>query len=543
MRSLNIADLYEAVADAIPNRVAVICHGDRRTYADLDRRANKLAHYLESVGIEPGQHIAIHMRNRMEYVEALIACLKIRAVPINVNFRYTDSELDYLYNDSDSVCVIVEDTFYASARSALTQCARVRHTVVVDTQELGPNSHGSATNFEFEDRSVSGYEDALALQPDTRGFGPRSEKDHFVIYTGGTTGMPKGVLWQHEDFYYAALTGANTRGAPHHRLKDVVAAAVANSDAQIYLLTAPLMHGAAIYSLLTALLMGEPRVLTHSFDAMEVLRLIDAEKITGLTVVGDAIARPIADALLAQGKNYDLSSLQLIVSGGALFSQHLKDEIRALLPGIQIKDAFGASETGNDGIVEYADDGARLLRSNPNMVLLDDQFRAIDVKAGVTGFIARKGHVPLAYYNDEQKTATTFPTIDGIRYAVLGDMGRLQEDGTIVLLGRGSTCINSGGEKIYPEEVEQAIKSHPAVFDALVAGTPDRRFGERVGAVVQLRSGFESVETASIVEYCREHLAGYKIPRSLVVVPAVQRSPSGKADYRWARTVIADEDH
>lgn len=541
--SLNIADLYEAVTDAIPDRVAVICHDKRLTYADLDRRANKLAHYLESLGIEPGQHIALHMRNRMEYVEALIACLKIRAVPINVNFRYSESELAYLYNNSDSVCVIIEDTFHDSARSALSQCPRITHTVVIDTHILSPGNQDSRAAFRFGEAGVAEYEDALAAQSDTRGFGARSEQDHFVVYTGGTTGMPKGVLWQHKDFYFAALTGANTRGTPHYRLADAVAAAAANLDGQLYLLTAPLMHGAAIYSLLTALLMGEPRVLTHSFDAVEALRLIDEEKVTGLTVVGDAIARPIADAISAQRGIYDLSSLKLIVSGGALFSPHLKDELCRLLPGITIKDAFGASETGNDGIVEYAEDGSKLLRSNPNMVLLDDQFEIINVGAGAPGFIARKGHVPLGYYKDEQKTADTFPVIDGVRYAVLGDMGRLRSDGTIVLLGRGSMCINSGGEKIYPEEVEQTIKSHPAVFDVLVAGAPDRRFGERVGAVVQLREGFEGFETSSIVEYCREHLASYKTPRSLIVVPVVQRSPSGKADYRWARTVIADEGH
>ena len=222
-----------------------------------------------------------------------------------------------------------------------------------------------------------------------------------------------------------------------------------------------------------------------------------------------------------------------------MFSPNLKAELTTRLPGLVIKDAFGASESGNDGVVEFGEDGSKRIRSNPNMILVDDEFRRIEPGSDTVGFIARAGHVPVAYFGDPAKTAATFPVVDGVRLAVLGDMGTMEADGTIVLLGRGSMCINSGGEKVYPEEVEQALKTHPAVFDALVAGAPDTRFGEKVAAVVQVRPGFEDVATESLSEHCRTHVAGYKIPRSIVLVPTILRSPSGKADYRWARETVA----
>ena len=515
--TLNIADLFEAVADAIPDRVPLILEDARLSYAELELRSNRLAHHLQSVGVEPGQHVGIHMRNCVEYVEALLACLKIRAVPINVNFRYTDAELLYIYTNSQMVALLVEEEFAPTALAVVPQCPEISHVLIVGDD----------------------YENALAAQTDTRDFGPRSNDDHFIIYTGGTTGMPKGVVWRHEDFFFAALSGANLSGPPRRSLEEVVDAAVANTNPTVLLLIPPLMHGAAIYSLLTAFLMGAPRVLTRSFDPTEVLRLVEAEKITGITVVGDAIARPIADAIAASEGRYDLSTLKLIGSGGALFSPNLKAELTTRLPGLVIKDAFGASESGNDGVVEFGEDGSKRIRSNPNMILVDDEFRRIEPGSGTTGFIARAGHVPVAYFDDPAKTAATFPVVDGVRLAVLGDMGTMEADGTIVLLGRGSMCINSGGEKVYPEEVEQALKTHPAVFDALVAGAPDARFGEKVAAVVQVRPGFEDVATESLSEHCRTHVAGYKIPRSIVLVPSILRSPSGKADYRWARETVA----
>lgn len=515
--TLNVADLFEAVADAIPDRTPLILEDRRLTYRELELRSNRLAHHLQSVGVEPGQHVGIHMRNCVEYVEALLACLKIRAVPINVNFRYTDIELAYVYTNSKMVALLVEDEFAEIALSVVPQCPEIDHVLVVGEE----------------------YESALGAASDARDFETRSDDDHFIIYTGGTTGMPKGVVWRHEDFFFAALSGANLSGPPRRSLDEVVEAAIANTDPTVLLLIPPLMHGAAIYSLLTAFLMGAPRVLTRSFDPVDVLRLVEAEKITGITVVGDAIARPIADAIAAADGKYDISSLKLIGSGGALFSPNLKEELKSRVPGLIIRDAFGASESGNDGVVEFGEDGTKRIRSNPDMILVDEDFHRIEPGSDTVGYIARAGHVPLAYFDDPEKSAATFPVVDGVRMAVLGDMGTMEADGTIVLLGRGSMCINSGGEKVYPEEVEQALKTHPAVFDALVAGAPDARFGEKVAAVVQIRPGFEDVEPEALTEHCRTHVAGYKIPRSIVLVPAILRSPSGKADYRWAKETVA----
>ncbi|WP_127784384.1 acyl-CoA synthetase [Rhodococcus sp. X156] len=528
--SLNLADLLEAVTDAIPDRVPVICGDDRLTYRELELRANKLAHYLQSVGVQPGDHVAIHMRNSIEYVETLLACLKIRAVAINVNFRYTDAELVYLYNNSDTKVLVVQGEFTATVASALPECPTVE-TVVVVGDEAADTTWGAVR--------VDDYASSVAAQSDARDFAPRSEDDHFIIYTGGTTGMPKGVVWPHKDFYYAALSGANIDGVPHDTVEQVVAAAVANTHPRVALLTPPLMHGAAVYSVLTGFLMAAPRVLMTSFDPVEALRLIERENVVVVTVVGDAIARPIADAIAAHPGQFDLSSLRAFGSGGALFSRTTKDQLAQLVPGLVVRDAFGASETGSHGTVEIGDDGTMRIRRNDNMLLLDDDLKPIEPGTDTIGRIARTGHVPVAYYNDPQKTADTFPVVDGVRMAVMGDMGRMEADGTIVLLGRGSGCINTGGEKVFPEEVEEALKNHPAVMDALVAGAPDERFGERVAAVVQLREGAEDTDLDQLVEHCRTLVAGYKIPRSIVVVPQIPRSPSGKADYRWAKATVS----
>lgn len=526
--TLNIATLFEAVADAVPDRVVLTCEDEQRTYAQLEVRANRLAHHLQSAGVRPGDHVAVHMRNRIEYVECVLACLKARAVPINVNYRYVEAELVHVYDNSQSVALIVEGEYLAAARQALASCPTVGHVLVVDADEAAIAAGPADT---------AAYEPALAAQSPARDFGPRSADDKFIIYTGGTTGYPKGVVWRHEDFYFAALSGANTSGPPRLTLDEVVAAAVANSSSPVFLLIPPLMHGAAVYSLLTAFLAGSRRVIMREFDAVEALRVIEAERVTGITVVGDGIARPLAEAM-GRHPEIDLSSLKMVGSGGALFSTGVKDQLRERVPGLVIKDAFGASETGNDGIVEFAADGAKRIRSNPNMTLVDDDFRPVG--PGVEGFLARSGHVPLEYWGDPVKSAATFPVLDGVRMAVLGDRGILEDDGTIVLLGRGSNCINSGGEKIYPEEVEQALKTHPAVYDALVVGIPDERFGQKVAAAVALRDG-HAATPEQVSDHCRQHVAGYKIPRLVVFADEVKRSPSGKADYPWAlRTVLGE---
>ncbi|WP_066940387.1 acyl-CoA synthetase [Microtetraspora fusca] len=530
--TLNLATLYESVAAAIPDRPALVC-GDRRlSHSQLDERANALAHHLQSAGVGPHEHVGLHMLNGTEFVEALLACLKIRAVPVNINYRYTDHELRYLYDDADLVALVIEEEFVPAAAGPADACPKLRHAVVV----------GDPARTAWPDRvGVVGYEEALAGRPRTAPMADeRTADDHYVIYTGGTTGMPKGVVWRHEDFYFAALNGGNHYGPPYRTAEELAAAAV-GGDALNYLITAPLMHGAAAYTLFSGLLGGSPVILMRRYDPIETLRLIERERAIVVTVVGDAIARPLVDAIREHGAEYDLSSMKVLGSGGALLSRPVQEEAAALIPGLYITDGFGASESGVDGRLQVGPDGLMRLAANPRVSVIDERFRPITPGSPDIGLIARTGHVPLGYYNDPGKTAKTFPVIDGVRWAVLGDMARVEADGTTVLLGRGSGCINSGGEKVFPEEVEQALKSHPAVMDALVAGVPDPRFGERVGAVVEMRAGVAAPDAEELRTHCRGRIAGYKVPAALVVVDEVVRSPSGKADYRWAKRVLAGE--
>jgi len=538
MTTLNLASLYEAVAAVVPQRTAVVCGGRRLTFKELDERASALAHGLLASGIEPGDHVGIHMLNSVEYVEALLACLKARAVPININYRYTDRELEYLYTNADLTGLVIDEEYTPSAARVAASCPKLRLAVVVrtgdapDTEPVWP-SHVNASEYE---KIVEGRPTTPPLA------GERTSDDRYVLYTGGTTGMPKGVVWRHEDFYMAALKGGNHYGPPHLTPEDLAAAAVATPEGMAYLLTAPLMHGAASYNLFASLFGGWKAVLLRRFDPVEVLRLIDEEKVGIVAVVGDAIARPLADALRAHRAEFDLGSWFVLGSGGAILSRSIQEEFKELLSeNLMVSNGFGASESGVDGMIQIGPDGLMRLAPSPHVSVVDTDLKPVPPGSEEVGTVARSGHVPLGYYNDPEKTARTFPVIDGTRWSILGDMARVEEDGAIVVLGRGSGCINTGGEKVFPEEVEQALKAHPAVMDVLVAGVPDRRFGERVAAVVELRPEGPAPGVEELREHCRSHLAGYKIPAMIAFTGSVVRSPSGKADYRWAKKVLTDE--
>lgn len=528
--SLNLADLFEAVADVVTDRTAVVCDGIRRTYGELDRRANRIARHLEDRGVAPGQHVGIHMRNRIEYVETLLACFKIRAVPVNVNYRYTAAELRHLYTDAALTTLVTESEFADVVAEVAPHCPRLRHVGVYDADTL-PHTPG----FALYDIAAS-----ASQASDERRSPSRSDDDRLIIYTGGTTGMPKGVVWRHEDFYMAALGGGNREGAPYRTPEALAAAAAANTNPMTILVPAPLMHGAALYSLLSGLFAGCKMVLMRTYDPVAALEAIRTEQVQCMMIVGDAMARPFADSVREHGARFDLSSLTTIGSGGALWSPSSKRELQRLLPDVFLRDGFGTSESGADGTLEFGADGTVRVRSNPNMYVVDDKLQPLPAGSPRTGYLARTGHVPLEYLGDEEKTARTFPVVNGVRMAVLGDMGRVEADGSIVLLGRGSMCINTGGEKVFPEEVEAALKSHPAVMDALVVGAAHERFGEQVTAVVEQRAGRNTVDADRLIEHCRQALAGYKIPRTIVFVPRIRRSPAGKADYRWAKATVAE---
>jgi 3-oxocholest-4-en-26-oate---CoA ligase len=525
---VNLADLVGAVADAMPDRCALVCDGDRRSYRQLMDRVSQLAQHLVAAGLRPQETAGLYMLTSAAYVESLLACMLARLIPVNINYRYTGNELAHLFTAGKLAGLIVDAEHAPLAAVVAADSPDLRHVLVTgDGGTLAASFPAGIT--------VRDYDTALAAAPPVLPDNGRSGDDKLIIYTGGTTGLPKGVLWRHEDFYFSLLAGANPGGAPYLTVDQVVAAARERPPSGI-VITAPLMHGAGTLTVFLALMVGTKVILSRKFDPAQALRLAGAEQATGLLVVGDAMTRPIADELAAHPGQYDLSSLVLLASSGVRLSPSVREQLLAMCPNLLISDAFGSSEAGAAGQLSEGEDGRPRLIPRGNATVLDEAMRPVG--PGGTGQIARSGHVPLGYYGDEAATKATFPVIDGMRWALLGDMAEVDRDGSIIVLGRGSMCINTGGEKVYPEEVEQALTAHPAVIDALVAGIPDERFGERVAAVVSLRPG-AAADSDALREHCRGTLAGYKVPARIRFVTQVRRSPTGKADYRWARAVLA----
>jgi acyl-CoA synthetase (AMP-forming)/AMP-acid ligase II len=529
MSGLNIADIFETVVATAPERTAVVvraCDGRnevRLTFAELDVRVNQLAHALLELGVGAGDHVGCHLYDGNQYVEAVLASYKVRAVPVNVNFRYVDEELIYLFDNADLKAVFTEPDLEDRAQRAAATLARACPVVVADER----------------------YETLLSAQPTTApDVGDRSPDDQYGLWTGGTTGMPKGVMWRQEDIYMSALGGdgnALLGIPPVANLDDVAARVRAGSPLPGSLILCPLMHGGGFWVGFNAILSGTYMVLIRDtgFDPAFALRVAAEEHVRIVMTIGDAYARPIVDELeRAAPGTYDLSSLLVYGSGGAILSPSVKEDLARVLPTTVVHDGFGASETGGQGrLVGTGTDGAPRFLMEPGNVVIADDGTLCTPGDGRIGLLANSGHIPLGYYKDEEKTKKTFPVINGVRYAVPGDMASVEADGTIVVYGRGSVSINSGGEKIFPEEVEKALKSHPAVFDATVVGTPNERFGSQVTAVVELRAEYfaHPPTLEELQAHCREHIASYKVPRALVFVDRTVRSPSGKPDYRWAK--------
>jgi acyl-CoA synthetase (AMP-forming)/AMP-acid ligase II len=528
----NLADLFEAAVDAFPEREYVVADGKRRTYAEMEARANQLAHYLAAQGIGPGDHVGIYAYNSVEWVETAWAVFKLRAIWININYRYVKDELRYLLSNADLQALVYQREFSPLVAALLPELPEMRHVVVIEDGSGVEAAPGAVP-----------YESALEGQSTARDFGPRSGDDLYILYTGGTTGMPKGVVWRHQDVFYAL--GGGTDPVTNTRMTDPKALIEKGAGGgMVHLPIAPLMHGATQWAVMGQSFVGSKVVLIAKFEPDEVWRLVGAEGVNSVMITGDAMGKPLVEQLdEPAAASYDLSSLLAVVSSAALFSAPVKDQFFERLPHIVITDAVGSSEGGNNGMTVVTA-GNTAMKSGPTIHLLgetvvfDENLELVPPGSGVIGKIARSGDIPVGYYNDPKKTAEVFIQVRGTRYVMPGDWATVEEDGSITLLGRGSIVINSGGEKIFPEEVESAVRSHPDVMDAIVCGAPDERWGQTVAAIVQPRVGHAAPSLESLQEHCRASIAGYKLPRRLHVVDAVERSPSGKPDYQWAAAIV-----
>ena len=529
----NYADIFESLTDAIPDRMALASGDVHRTYAELDKRANKLAHFFQAKGIGPGDHVGLHLYNGHEFVEALLALLKIRAVGININYRFVGPEVRYMITDADLKGIVTQRCFVPVINEANAGLEPLKAMVVID----------DGTDCTSDQESVE-YEMAVSQGSDARDFDPRSGDDRYIVYTGGTTGMPKGVMWRQEDLFFAGLQGGAPGGDPVETPQEVVQNAVDEAYTVNMLPCAPFIHGAAQFTALICFFSGGKLVLQAgpSFSAQRILELIAEEEASTLSIVGDAMAIPLVEELEREDKNYDVENLFVLATAGAILSPSIKERLVDKLPDTMIINSFGTSESGDLGRAadgEESVDGRPTFYMGENVTVLDENGDEIKPGSGEIGMLARSGRLPIGYYKDPKKTAERFKEFNGKRWVVPGDFATIEEDGRITFLGRGSKCINSGGEKIFPEEVEEALKAHENIIDALVVGVPDDRWGSRVAAVFSTK-GQAQLSLEEVQAHCRKHVAGYKIPRDIAIMPKVERMPSGKPDYKWAEKIALE---
>ena len=530
----HLADLFESVVDRVPDRLALAAAVDRPdgsreirhlTYTELEQRANRLAHHLLEAGIKPGDHIGCHLMNGNEYVEMMLACFKIRAVPVNVNYRYVDEELQYMYDNADLVGVLYDAELAHRVERVAAKVGTLQHLLVVGEGGIV----GDAVP----------YEEAVAAGSPERNFAPRSPDDLWMLYTGGTTGMPKGVMWRHEDIFFAGMGGGSPVAEPVQSPEELAQRIDPDAFQMAMFAAPPLIHGAAQLGTFITFWAGSKCCLIRKYSGHGALQLIEDEKINTISIVGDAMALPLIEAL--DEKQYDTSSLFVISTAGAIMSKTVRDSLTQRLPNVGILDSFGSSETGYNGSEAEGsspDQGLKF-KMTARTAVISDAGTIIEPGSDEVGRVGQRGHIPLGYYNDEEKTAETFVEVDGERWVLMGDAATVDAEGVIHVLGRGSVCINSGGEKVFPEEVEAALKAHPDIVDAVVAGVPDDRWGERVAAVIEVREAAAPPSQHDVEQHLADRVARYKIPRSIHVVDTMVRSPSGKPDYKWARKVAA----
>jgi acyl-CoA synthetase (AMP-forming)/AMP-acid ligase II len=553
---LNVAAITEAIADAYPDRDCLVFRDRRLTWADVQDRTRRLALVLHRAGLgrkapfgsverwrSVHDHVALYLYNGNEYLEGMVGAWKARCAPFNVNYRYVAEELRYLLDDAATAAVIVHECFAPTLAEVLPTLRRQPTLILQVADGSGHGLLPGAVDYEEALGSVAPAGTEVRLPDELAG--TWSGDDLYLCYTGGTTGMPKGAMWRQEDFLIAALGVRRRDGGEFESLDEIVEAA---ARSRLRALPAPpLMHGAAHWNALSCWIAGGTVIVQdhpERLDPEDLLATVERHRATSLLVVGDPVARPLVDALVRardEGRGHDLSSLRHLLSGGAVLSPALKAELLELLPGLTIVDVLGSTESGRQGVsnVRAGDDAAKGFSPSSTAVVLDGtKTRRLAPGDPEVGWLAQSGRVPLGYLDDPEKTAATFPEIDGVRYSVAGDRARLRADGTIELHGRDSVCINTGGEKVFAEAVETALKTHPAVFDAVVCGRPSPRWGQEVVALVQLREGVE-VSDDELRDAAARSLARYKLPKAILRLPAIVRSPSGKADYRWAQRVAA----
>ncbi len=546
MTEINLAALHEAIAERDPDRECLVW-GDRRfSWSEVTERTRRLANGLIDRGLgvvherntlanhESGQdHLAIYLTNGNEYLECMLGAYKARVAPFNVNYRYVAEELTYLLKDAKASAIVVHSRFAPTLASILADLPDLR--IIIQVPDESGESLLSGAEW---------YDDVLAASSGERTAVDWSPDDLYILYTGGTTGMPKGVLWRQADAAVAAFGIRNT--AADAEFESIVAAAewaTSAASEMRFLPAPPFMHGAGHWNAFSAWGRGDPVIIqeiTDRLDPADIFATIERERVTFLLIVGDAYAQPMLDELAAHADRYDLSSLKIVLSGGAALSAPRKARLLELLPEITVIDGVGSSEAGGQLRQATAKGGAASTGTfipDPNSVIVNDDFTAL-LAAGhdEAGWLAKRGRIPLGYLGDAAKTAATFPEIGGQRYSVPGDRARLRNDGLIELLGRESVTVNSGGEKIFVEEVEAALMHHPAVYDVVVTGRPSDRWGSEVVAIVRLRKGSEASQS-ELVDEASKHLARYKLPKAVIFTPEVVRSPAGKADYRWAKAM------
>lgn len=524
-RTYNLADLFEIVASVVPERKAFVCGAKQLSFAELNTRANQLGNALRAKGIQRGDNVGIQLYNSAEYLEAFFACMKIGAVPVNINYRYVAHELKYLYTNLNMKGLIYGADFEVETQKALAEAPNVQLPIQVAGAD-------------------SAYEALLATGDKELSDPDRSENDHYILCTGGTTGMPKGVVWTHKAVFMAALGGGGIafRQGPIQAPEQLAAMVPHGPELRVFAV-APMMHGAAMWSTLIYLFGGFGIVVNdeQAFNPEHIWDIVQRDRVNILSIVGDAMAQPLIQALEKNPGRWNLQALVSCGSGGAALSEQLQKRLKAFLPPHAIIfNGIGSSETGIVGNGEKPVDGNGMIviAARPDLAILGDdgQFKT---QAGEEGQLIRTGYTPIGYYNDPKKSAETFVNIGGRVWVLSGDRARITEDGSYVMMGRGSQCINTGGEKVFAEEVEEIARHYDAVEDVLVVGLPDERWGNKVVAVVEVAAG-KNFDLAAFNEVLRSKLSGYKVPKAVYLAEKIKRSPAGKADYPWAKQFAAE---